>query len=86
MGNGKRGTAPCGHPGEAVFGQYYECLVGCDGEVGWDDITLEIPRCISCKSFNVEDYEMDPMYYLFNPGSTIIVDTRCIDCGSCWLR
>lgn len=26
MGNGKRGWAPCGCEGEAVIGQYYQCL------------------------------------------------------------
>ncbi len=27
---GRSGTAPCGHPGEAVIGTYYRCLTGCD--------------------------------------------------------
>lgn len=86
MGNGKRGNAPCGHSGEAVIGQYYRCLEGCDEEIelGWEDITPTMTRC-SCGSYNIEDFELDALYYMFNPGSTIIVDSRCIDCGKCWL-
>jgi hypothetical protein len=86
MGNGKRGVAPCGHPGEAVIGQYYKCLRGCDSAINWDDITLEIPKCENCGSLDIdEDFELDPMFYFFNPGSPKI-DTRCNHCGSCWQR
>lgn len=28
--NGRLGVAPCGHEGEAIIGQFYNCLVGCD--------------------------------------------------------
>lgn len=28
--SGKRGTAPCGHEGEHVVGNYVQCLSGCD--------------------------------------------------------
>ena len=89
MGNGKRGTAPCGHPGEAVIGQYFRCLFGCDSPpqvVDWEDVTLEWPRCPGCGSINTEEYQLDPMFYLFNPGSSYIIDTRCVDCGKCWLN
>lgn len=30
---GRIGTAPCGHRGEAVVGQYYRCLEGCEDNV-----------------------------------------------------
>lgn len=29
-GDGKRGTAPCGHAGVHVFGSFVQCLFGCD--------------------------------------------------------
>lgn len=82
---GRIGVAPCGHPGEAVIGQYYKCLKGCDDvDFNIEEITLDIPTCRWCGSRNIDhDFEVDPMYYLFNPGAAII-DTRCIDCGKCW--
>lgn len=87
MGNGKRADAPCGHPGEHIIGTYVKCLQGCDtkDEVDWSSVTLKIPRCMKCNSLNVEDFELDTLYYVFNPGSTIVVDTRCVDCGYCWI-
>jgi hypothetical protein len=85
MGNGKKGIAPCGHPGEAVIGQYYQCSRGCD-DLKDEEITLDIPQCKCCGSYNVdEDFQVDPMFYLFNPGIPV-VDTRCNACGKCWTR
>jgi len=82
MGNGKQGRAPCGCIGEAVIGQYYECKK-CDSV---DFVILELPQCPQCGSFNIdEDFEVDPMFYVFNPGCPII-NTRCIACGKCWTR
>lgn len=84
MSNGKLGLAPCGHNGEHVIGNYVACKI-CDYEPDWNDITLEIPRC-SCGSYDVdEDFQLDSMYYLFNPGAPIL-DTRCNTCGKCWTR
>ncbi len=85
MGNGKRGVAPCGHEGEAIIGQYYKCLKGCDSD-DIDFVILDSPQCKKCGSFNVEDYQLDSLFYMFNPGSAIMVDTHCINCGHCWLR
>lgn len=88
MGNGKKGPAPCGHDGECVIGTYYECLQGCKTapEVDFEIVTLEIPQCPYCKSFDVdEDFELDPMFYYFNPGVDVL-DTRCNNCGKCWTR
>jgi hypothetical protein len=83
MGNGKRGKAPCGHDGEAVIGQYYQCLKGCD--TGQFDVTVEVVRCV-CGSSDIDpDFSIDPVYYWFNPGSPIL-DTRCNTCGKCWTR
>jgi hypothetical protein len=82
MGDGKKGPAPCGHEGEAIIGQYYMCP-RCDTD---DDITIELVVCPYCKSIDVdEDFEIDPVYYFFNPTAPIL-DTRCNDCGKCWLR
>ncbi len=39
--SGKLGRAKCGHVGEAVVGNYYECLEGCD-QPDFDEITLEL--------------------------------------------
>ena len=86
MGDGKKGVAPCGHPGEAVIGQYYKCLKGCDeldGET-WDDITLDFPKCPACGSFKIDDdFQVHPLFYYYNPGHKF-VDRRCLDCGKCW--
>jgi hypothetical protein len=85
MGNGKRGIAPCGHPGEAVIGQYYKCLSGCDSG-NFEEPTVDILQCRWCGSLRVDtDFEVDPMFYLFNPGIPPI-NARCIDCGKCWSR
>lgn len=88
MADGKLGKAPCGHPGQAVIGQYYRCLSGCDKapeQIDFEDITIEYIRCPWCNSLHVEDYQLDAMFYFFNPGSTVKVDTRCIDCGHVFL-
>lgn len=86
MGNGKKGPAPCGHDGEAIIGQYYKCLKGCD-DVDFELVTTkDILQCKFCGSLRVDtEFEVDPMFYLFNPGIPI-VNTRCIDCGKCWTR
>ena len=84
MGNGKKGPAPCGHQGEAIIGQYYQCPK-CD-TLGFDEITIEVVICPDCKSTDIdEEFELDPMFYFFNPGAPLL-DTRCNDCGKCWLR
>lgn len=85
MGNGKKGVAPCGHDGEAVIGQYYQCP-RCDTYTpDWEDVTLEIVQC-ECGSFDVDlEFALDPVYYFFNPTAPIL-DTRCNTCGRCWTR
>ncbi len=86
MGEGKVGKAPCGHPGEAIIGQYYKCLWGCDDDSYIPDFNIVIPQCL-CGSVDLdEDFELDPLYYVFNPGSSIMANTRCNECGRCWLR
>ncbi len=32
--SGRSAIAPCGHPGEHVFGGYVRCLIGCDAAAG----------------------------------------------------
>lgn len=83
MGDGKKGQAPCGHPGEAIIGQYYQCP-RCD-KLDFDEITIEVVICPHCKSSDIdEEFEIDPMYYFFNPSAPLL-DTRCNTCGKCWL-
>ena len=85
MGNGKIGIAPCGHQGEAVVGQYYHCLEGCD-DVDFRieiDTPVIVEQCPKCQSINTEPYGVDPLYYLYNPGLAIIT-CHCINCGACW--
>lgn len=80
--SGRIGTAPCGHPGEAIIGHYYRCLQGCDSATR-GEVSLGLKSCPSCGSRNVEPFEVEAAYYIFNPDATRI-DQHCIDCGSCW--
>lgn len=43
---GKRGLAPCGHPGEAEFANYFRCLHGCDGEAVPEHVAPEKTECL----------------------------------------
>lgn len=89
MGNGKRGVAPCGHPGEAVIGQFYVCLQGCDDTSDfdfWDEVTAEHLVCPQCGSNDVDDeFTLGAMFLFYNPTHPIY-DTRCNSCGRCWAR
>jgi len=90
MGNGRKGIAPCGHPGEAVIGQYYQCpkcdVNKLDYTPDWEIKTLEITKCPNCGSFDVdEDFQLDPMFYFFNPGVSQL-NKRCENCGHCWFK
>lgn len=41
--HGKKGTAPCGHPGTHVVGTYVQCDVGCDRVAGEGDESDGVP-------------------------------------------
>ncbi len=59
--SGKITTAPCGCPGRHVFGQYVECLAGCDRDVS-DGVPRRVepehtrPICTNCGSSDVAEY------------------------------
>jgi len=38
---GKPGTAPCGHPGEVMVGNYVRCLRGCDSQAVPEHVETE---------------------------------------------
>lgn len=59
--DGKKGTAPCGHEGEHVIGNYVRCLSGCDDKKppkpmyivsddvwNWSPLSRAIVRCPKC--------------------------------------
>lgn len=49
---GRLGTAPCGHPGEFLIGQYVRCLIpNCDGAASTG------PRCDRCSSPKMEPFD-----------------------------
>ena len=63
---GRLTTAPCGHPGQHLIGQYVECLVpNCDGLAGR-------PKCSRCGSDKVE-----PFVAMNIPDGA----THCLPCG-----
>ncbi len=86
MGDGKKGPAPCGHEGEAVIGQYYQCST-CDKSDWFAEVpTVEVLFCEHCGSFDIdEEFQLDPMAFWFNPHLPV-VDTRCNSCGRVWAR
>ena len=89
--SGRIGTAPCGHRGEAIIGQYYRCLLGCDSRPADEpelEFTLVVRTCPACKSSDLDyEFELDPEYYTFHPNTPVAdYDTRCNDCGRCWIR
>lgn len=56
MGDGKRGTAPCGHPGEHIVGQYVQCPI-CDVSDGVPEyVEPEVTKklCPHCGSDDLE--------------------------------
>lgn len=62
---GRRGTAPCGHDGEHVIGQFVTCSVrGCDGLPG--------KKCKQCGSGRLEAFTAP----LVPDGAE-----HCLDCG-----
>jgi len=62
---GRLATAPCGHPGEHVIGQYVQCLIpGCSG--------LAAPRCDRCGSDRIEPFVSSGL-----PAGAV----HCIPCG-----
>jgi hypothetical protein len=80
MPDGKRAPAPCGHDGEHVVGNYIRCLQGCDRV---KPAVINLSQCPSCGSSEIEPFDLDPLFYIYNP-DTPIVDTHCIKCGNCW--
>ena len=84
MVRGKVGTAPCGHPGEYIIGQFVRCLVGCDdldfvsetptptGEFEINFALLSLDECPFCHSDDVEDF--------LSPVGTM----HCVKCGGCF--
>ena len=85
MAYGKIGNAPCGHPGEAVIGQYFECSIGCDHpdyvELALQDDVLACPRCLSTDL----DEEYDFVAVWFGTVSPV-PNSRCNPCGHVWVR
>lgn len=82
-GNGKRGTAPCGCPGEYLTANYVACLGGCTLEASDFPSSEFCPKCMS-NSVD-EDYELDPLYAAWNLTATKF-DRRCWDCGALWVH
>lgn len=83
VSGGKIGSAPCGHRGEAVVGQYYRCLEGCDRagagpesdgvpDEESDDHVTE-PLCLHCGS---DDVQIWPGFMV--SGKDLFT---CRDCG-----
>lgn len=66
---GKLGTAPCGHPGRAVFGNFYICIAGCDGPPKASDPAVIYERDPG-DEFEAEDTKPDG------------VSLKCARCGS----
>lgn len=65
MGNGKKTKAPCGCPGEHVFGNYIECLKKCDKSGVPKGVITEttekffvapLRRCPFCNSDEVDEF------------------------------
>lgn len=81
MSDGKLGTAPCGHPGRAVLGQFYLCTAGCDAPPKANDpvaFEQEEPtnpdarKCPRCGSLNTA-----PFWHYFSTGDQY----NCLPCG-----
>ena len=74
MGNGKRGTAPCGHEGEHIVSQYVHCP-RCDVSDGVPvhiDPEKTLDLCPHCGSDDLQ------VYHGFTMGGNDL--WHCIDC------
>lgn len=95
---GKRGKAPCGHLGEAIIGQYYQCAK-CDKKAAPKYIDPEktqplnhVYLCTKCASTHTIKfssglealgwYIQQPLYLQTHPPEA--GDVGCHDCGNYW--
>lgn len=62
MSEGKKGTAPCGHPGTHVVGNYVQCDIGCDRSgvpkrvepETTEPLFVAVKVCPHCRSYNTD--------------------------------
>lgn len=84
MSHGKTGTAPCGHTGEHLIGQYVRCprcdvsgRTPNDRDAG-DEDDADVHYCPRCMSPETEPYAA-PYFY------TTAMWMHCLPCGHCWI-
>lgn len=83
MSQGKRGIAPCGHPGVYVIGQYVQCMSKCETTAA---SAPPVEHCPSCGDDDVDqEYELDAIFLMWNPGATRF-SRRCWECGHLWVN
>lgn len=71
---GRRGIAPCGHPGEHIVGNYVRCDKGCDDAV---------PEHVDFERTNRELYDEDQWFQPCPPHDWVVYlgGVKCLRCG-----
>ena len=84
---GRPATAPCGHPGHHVVGNYVACDLKCDADRDNDGVPVEVDaestprisfaeRCPYCGSHEIEPF----VAHYFGT----VNGKHCLPCGKVW--